>query len=521
MITGFEYVYNELNLITLEIDLAKNTEMWYTYDELGRVTKRVTTNTETGESSTENYAYDAAGNLIQAKSNVSFVYDTNNRLVSYNGNEICYDADGNMVCTYDPLEKDIIAQPAYIYDSSNRLICTGDNEYTYNVENTRIRNLCEGVETKYVYDVNSRLNKLLVKTTDGVTTKYVYGRGLIGEEDTNGFKTYHFDYRGSTVALTNIAGKITDTFSYDTYGKLISRTGTSEIIFGYNGRDGVVTDDNGLIYMRARYYSPAMKRFINTDIVAGKLSNAITLNRFAYANGNPVSFVDPFGLSAERGGTSHQTSVYGPTLPYTSPVINKTWQELGFKYDGSMRDFRRLEQGLPPYAYEVWLKQKQEKQTYYSVSWKSISGSVGNDTASASGGLYAGTAYAGLMDKGLGAEAGISGATAEGNLTLGNLSLDGEANVLAAEASAEFLYEDGFKLGAEAKASVATAEASFTIDLWLFEIEIGANADFLSAGAEANVTAGKNDEGQFEIGAEAGIGALLFGFGLDISLIFG
>lgn len=31
----------------------------------------------------------------------------------------------------------------------------------------------------------------------------------------------------------------------------------------------------------------------------------------------------------------------------------------------------------------------------------------------------------------------------------------------------------------------------------------------------------KNDEGKFEIGAEAGIGALLFGFGLDISLIFG
>ena len=75
---------------------------------------------------------------------------------------------------------------------------------------------------------------------------------------------------------------------------------TSKVIFGYNGRDGVVTDDNGLIYMRARYYSPEMKRFINTDVVAGGISNAITLNRFAYANGNPVSFVDPFGLSAER-----------------------------------------------------------------------------------------------------------------------------------------------------------------------------------------------------------------------------
>jgi len=49
--------------------------------------------------------------------------------------------------------------------------------------------------------------------------------------------------------------------------------------------------------MRARYYSPDMRRFINADIIPGELSNAITLNRFAYANGNPVSYTDPFGLS--------------------------------------------------------------------------------------------------------------------------------------------------------------------------------------------------------------------------------
>jgi RHS repeat-associated protein len=138
---------------------------------------------------------------------------------------------------------------------------------------------------------------MLQKTTNGVVTKYVYGRGLIGEEVGSAFKTYHFDSRGSTVAITDMVGNITDTFAYDTYGKLISRTGTSKVIFGYNGRDGVVTDTNGLIYMRARYYSPAMKRFVNADIIPGEISNAITLNRFAYANGNPVSFVDPIGLS--------------------------------------------------------------------------------------------------------------------------------------------------------------------------------------------------------------------------------
>ncbi len=188
-----------------------------------------------------------------------------------------------------------------MYDSSNRLTSAGGCTYTYNAEDVRIKKVMGESETTYVYDTREKLSKLLVKCTDGVYIKYVYGLGLIGEESITGFKTYHYDYRGSTVAITDAASTVTDTFTYDTYGKLTSRTGTTDTPFMYNGRDGVMTDENGLYYMRARYYHPEIKRFINADIVAGKISNAITLNRFAYADGNPVSNIDPFGLSAERG----------------------------------------------------------------------------------------------------------------------------------------------------------------------------------------------------------------------------
>ena len=71
-------------------------------------------------------------------------------------------------------------------------------------------------------------------------------------------------------------------------------------IFLHNGRDGVATDPNGLLYMRARFFAQNLRRFVNSDVIIGEISNAITLNRYAYANGNPVSNVDPFGLSAER-----------------------------------------------------------------------------------------------------------------------------------------------------------------------------------------------------------------------------
>ena len=39
---------------------------------------------------------------------------------------------------------------SFVYDSANRLISAGQNSYTYNVENVRVRNLCGESETDYV-----------------------------------------------------------------------------------------------------------------------------------------------------------------------------------------------------------------------------------------------------------------------------------------------------------------------------------------------------------------------------------
>lgn len=299
VITGFEYIYDDLSRIAEEKVLANSTKMCYTYDDLNRVTSRTVKKLiDDSVVSTETFAYDTAGNITSAPDS-SFQYDTNNRLVVFNGNFVSYDMDGNMLSN---------GSLSCTFDSANRLISAGGHTYTYDASDVRIRNLCADEDTTYTYDIHAKLSRLLCKNTNSVVTKYVYGRGLIGEEVSGAFKTYHFDSRGSTIAITDASGNITDTFAYDTYGKLISRTGTSNVIFGYNGRDGVVTDKNGLIYMRARYYSPEMKRFVNADIVAGQISNAVTLNRFAYANGNPVSFVDPFGLSAERGAMMSKLS---------------------------------------------------------------------------------------------------------------------------------------------------------------------------------------------------------------------
>ena len=128
------------------------------------------------------------------------------------------------------------------------------------------------------------------------TIKYVYGNGLISQTDTNGCRYYHYNHLGSTMQLTDKDGNVTDRYTYGTYGELLSGD-TEHTRFLYNGRYGVTTDENGLYYMRARYYNTDIRRFINQDIITGSIGNSQSLNRYAYVQGNPVSYTDPFGLS--------------------------------------------------------------------------------------------------------------------------------------------------------------------------------------------------------------------------------
>src|SRR5437016_6116449 len=113
--------------------------------------------------------------------------------------------------------------------------------------------------------------------------------------------SYHYDYRGSTVALTDGSGNVTDRIEYSPYGMTAYRSGLSDTPFLFNGRYGVQTDLNGLLYMRARYYNPYICRFPNPD----PLGFGGGLNFYAYADGNPVSMIDPFGLCS--GDQTHSS----------------------------------------------------------------------------------------------------------------------------------------------------------------------------------------------------------------------
>jgi RHS repeat-associated protein len=73
---------------------------------------------------------------------------------------------------------------------------------------------------------------------------------------------------------------------HDTYGDEFGSTGSPQTPWGFTGEQ---TDENGLLYLRARYYNPTLGQFISLDPVE-------TDNRFAYVGGNPVNRRDPSGL---------------------------------------------------------------------------------------------------------------------------------------------------------------------------------------------------------------------------------
>ncbi|MFD1886815.1 RHS repeat-associated core domain-containing protein, partial [Paenibacillus wenxiniae] len=225
-------------------------------------------------------------------------YTADNRLATVNGQAVKYDAEGNML--HGPLQG---SMQDYSYDARNRLIAAGGVSYGYDNENNRTSITVNGVTTKQIINPQAVLSQVLMETDGSGNTNawYVYGLGLISRYDANGnMQTYHYDLRGSTIALTDAKGKVTDTYTYDTYGEELSHDGTTNQPFQYDGRDGVQTDPNGLYQMRSRYYNPEIRRFVNRDVVTGTIADGLTMNRYAYVNGNPVSYVDPFGLSAER-----------------------------------------------------------------------------------------------------------------------------------------------------------------------------------------------------------------------------
>ena len=76
--------------------------------------------------------------------------------------------------------------------------------------------------------------------------------------------------------------------------------------------------ETGLYHYRARYYSPALGRFLTAD----PIGYGDGLNVYAYVANDPVTLVDPSGLGAEQNRTTNSSFFeVGPVIPPNNDAI--------------------------------------------------------------------------------------------------------------------------------------------------------------------------------------------------------
>lgn len=349
------YTYDALNRLETVKDWA-NRETRYHYDLAGRI-KRV----ERANGTERRFSFDAASQLTgvsevssaeqpifysihrydtggrrdrekvfpapHAFTATTFgaVLDNDNRISSFNGTAATYDNDGNL--TVGPLGA--TPSSSFVYESRNRLTSAGGLTYGYDPAGTRTSVTSASGEIKWTIDPNGTLSRALVREKGGVKTWYVYGLGLLYEIAENAeTTTYHFDSRGSTVALTKDDGTtILDRFEYDPHGRETWRLANFDTPFRYQGASGIQTDANGLCHMRARYYHPQIRRFLNADPSG---FNGGT-NWHQYAAGNPIACSDPLGLEPSQvsvGGKEALSCIQYVPSPGGVGSSDATWDEV-------------------------------------------------------------------------------------------------------------------------------------------------------------------------------------------------
>jgi RHS repeat-associated protein len=131
----------------------------------------------------------------------------------------------------------------------------------------------------------------LQETTAGQTTSYLYGHDLLAQYG-SGTWAYHVnDGLGSVRQLADPAGQVVASYSFSPFGVPLGESGGEP--YGFTGEQWDASA--GLVFLRARYMSPEIGRFISKDPWPGNMRRPQTLNGYLYVGNNPVHLVDPSG----------------------------------------------------------------------------------------------------------------------------------------------------------------------------------------------------------------------------------
>jgi RHS repeat-associated protein len=201
--------------------------------------------------------------------------------------------------------------------------------YTYDPRGRRVGKSVNGTATEFLSDGAEEIAEYapIAGGGDTLLRRYVPGPGTDQpivqiEVSTGEHRYFHADRLGSIIATAGSGTEPDGPITYDPYGQASVSTGTP---FKFTGRR--LDPETGLYYYRARYYSPTLGRFLQTD----PIGYGDGPNWYMYARDNSVNFIDPSGLDSflvcrklkpagehcfvvvtNKDGTVRQMYSYGP-----------------------------------------------------------------------------------------------------------------------------------------------------------------------------------------------------------------
>ena len=276
----------------------------YTYDELGQLIQvNDRSDTRSGsDGTTWTYSYDLGGNILQKQrfaykdtttplETVTYEYGDANwrdKLTAVNGSTIRYDAIGN------PLSD---GTWTYTWQNGRQLQKMQKSgvtaEFVYNADGLRVQKTVNGVATKYTLH-----GKNIVHMTSGTDELHFFydAQNKPAVVIFNGIAyAYLYDLQGDVIGLVDNNGTQMVSYTYDAWGKMLSKTGTLASTLGtiqpFRYRGYALDEETELYYNQSRFYNPSIARFITADttgVLTASLKSLTEKNLFAYCDNNPV-----------------------------------------------------------------------------------------------------------------------------------------------------------------------------------------------------------------------------------------